>query len=141
MIRVQVTFTPNSGERNHGGIFQLSQLETRRDQRGPLPDDDERDDGAAVKPQVARTARAGHLWDEGDAITLPLRRHTFTRLSMEIAHDCGNKKGEVCGPALSPQSSRFLSTREICHQFHRSVFHQGLCPHVFILLHYDVIVL
>ena len=41
-----------------------------------LPDDDERDDGAVVEPEVARTARAVHLRYDGNGITLTQRRRT-----------------------------------------------------------------
>jgi len=45
------------------------------------------------------TARAVHLRHEGNGITLPHRRRTPTRLSMENAQDCGYRRGGVCGPA------------------------------------------
>ena len=41
--------------------------------RGPSPNDDERDDGAAVESKVARTARAVHLRHEGSGITPRIR--------------------------------------------------------------------
>jgi len=50
-----------------------------------LPDDDERDDGAAVESHVARTARAAHLRSSGNGITLTQQRRTSTRLPMTIA--------------------------------------------------------
>ena len=93
----------------------------RADQMDPWADDDEWDDVAAVKPQVERTARAVHLRYDGNGITHPLRRRTFTRLSMKITQECGNRKG---GGKSPPRPSGTLS-----------LFHQSPVPHFFALLH------
>jgi hypothetical protein len=47
-----------------------------------LPDDDERDDGVPVEPEVARTACAIHLWTSGNGITHHPRWRTMGRNAM-----------------------------------------------------------
>jgi len=48
-----------------------------------LPADDEQDDAETLEPEVARTARAVHLRNEGDGITLRQLRHISTKLPMD----------------------------------------------------------
>ena len=71
--------------------------------------------------QVARTARAAHLRNEENGITLHHRRRISTRLSMKITQECGNRKG---GGKSPPRPSGTLS-----------LFHQSPVPHFFALLH------
>jgi hypothetical protein len=55
-------------------------VEIRRDQRGPLSDDDERDDGMAIEQEVARTPRAVHLRASGSGIAPTMGRWQMRRL-------------------------------------------------------------
>ena len=53
----------------------------------PLPDDDERDDGAAVEPQVVGTVRAVNLRNEENGITLLNRRRPHVRQPGQPVHE------------------------------------------------------